>query len=81
VEALDEPIVATSANVSGTPAASTVEACHAAGLSGVDGLIEGGTVGGKASTVVGLVEGRLETFREGELPSELVHSTWRELRS
>jgi L-threonylcarbamoyladenylate synthase len=81
VEALDEPIVATSANVSGTPAASSVEACHAAGLVGVDGLIEGGTVGGQASTVVGLVEGRLETFREGGLSSELVVSTWRGLRS
>ena len=63
VEAIDELIVATSANVSGMPAASTVEACHAAGLTNVDGIIESGTLGGRASTVVGLVDGRLVTFR------------------
>lgn len=81
VEALDEPIVATSANVSGTPAAASVAACHAAGLVGVNGLIESGTLGGQASTVVGLVEGRLEIFREGRLSSQLVASTWTSLRS
>ena len=81
VEAIDEPIVATSANVSGKPAASTVEACHAAGLLNVDGIIESGTLGGRASTVVGLVDGRLVTFREGPVETQTVRDAWDGLRS
>lgn len=80
VDAIDEPIVATSANVSGQPAASTVEACLNAQLKDVDGLIDGGTLGGIASTVIGLIDGRLTTFREGPIELEELNEAWAELR-
>jgi L-threonylcarbamoyladenylate synthase len=80
VAALGEPIVATSANRSGQPAPATPEACDAAGLEGVDGLVDGGSVSGAPATVVGLVEGALRVFREGLVSAEHVQATWTRIR-
>ncbi len=80
VEALGEPLVATSANRSGEPAARGPAACDAAGLSGVDGLVEGGEVAGTASTVVGLVAGDLKLFREGPISEAELRAVWDPVR-
>lgn len=81
VELLGEPLVATSANRSGTPAAQTPAECDAAGLGGIDGLVEGGTVAGTVSTVVGLVEGDLRLFREGPISEADLRAVWDPHRS
>jgi L-threonylcarbamoyladenylate synthase len=63
---LGEPLAATSANLSGTPAALTAEAA-VVNLQGVpDLVIDGGEVkGGTASTVVSLLQGDVALLREG----------------
>lgn len=81
VAALGEPIVATSANRSGRPAASSPFECDAAGLEGVDGMIDGGAVSGTASTVVGLVHGELEVFRAGPVGFDELRGVWQQARS
>ncbi len=78
--ALGEPLVATSANRSGAPAATTPAACDEAGLHGVDGMVEGGAVAGTASTVVGLVDGDLRLFREGPITEAALRRVWDPLR-
>ncbi len=66
VRELDQPVTATSANISGVPAAVTAaEVCQAFGGQ-IDYVIDGGrTPGGKGSTLVGLRRGRLALIREG----------------
>ena len=81
VRGLGEPLVATSANRSGEPAAQAPEACDAAGLRGVDGLVCGGEVAGTASTVVGLVDGDLKLFREGPVSEAELRAVWDALRA
>lgn len=81
VRGLGEPLVATSANRSGQPAASTAEACDAAGLEGVDGMVDGGALSGAASTVVGLDRGELRIFREGPISRETLQAAWHAARS
>ncbi len=81
VAAVGEPIVATSANRSGQPAASTPEACDAAGLEGVDGMIDGGVLSGTASTVVGLHHGELAVFRAGPVGLDELQAVWQQARS
>lgn len=81
VRGLGEPLVATSANRSGQPAAATAEACEAAGLDGVDGLVDGGALTGDASTVVGLDRGRLTIFREGPIGRDVLEAIWRQSRA
>ncbi len=76
VRALGEPLVATSANRSGQPAARSPEECDAAGLVGVAGMVEGGAVTGTASTVVGLVEGELRLHREGPITEAQLRAVW-----
>ena len=49
VAGLGEPLVATSANQSGQMAASSVADCDAAGLTGVDGIVEAEPVSGTAA--------------------------------
>ena len=78
---LGEPLVATSANRSGDAAPATAEACDAAGLDHVDGLVDGGAVTGASSTVVGLVEGELRVFREGPISAAEVLRIWTRSRS
>lgn len=81
VEALGEPLVATSANRSGHPAASSAEECDDAGLIGVDGLVDGGKVSGTASTVVGLDRGELKIFREGPVGLDRLEAVWKQARA
>lgn len=76
LEAIGEPLVATSANRSGQPAASTPEACDDAGLEGVAGLVADGPTPGGRSTVVGLAGGELIVHREGPLTAEMLSSAW-----
>ena len=80
VEFLGEPLVATSANRSGQPAATTPEACDAAGLLRVDGIVDAGAVEGGTSTVVGLVDGDLHLYREGRITEENLRAVWNESR-
>ncbi|MBU0552036.1 threonylcarbamoyl-AMP synthase [Myxococcota bacterium] len=81
VEALGEPLVATSANHSGAPAATDPAAADAAELEGVDGLIDGGALPGGASTVVGFVAGQLEFYRRGPISEEAIRAEWARLRA
>ena len=76
VEALGEPLVATSANQSGESAASSVEDCDAAGLAGVDGIVPGAPVAGTASTVVGLADGDLKIYRHGPITEAQLRAVW-----
>lgn len=80
VEGLGEPLVATSANRSGHPAAPSAAACDAAGLVGLVGLVDGGPVSGTASTVVGLDRGELRIFRAGPIDAATLHAAWRSAR-
>ena len=61
------PLAVTSANHSGDPAATTVEAAREALGDAVEVYVDGGRVRGKGSTVVSLV-GELRCLREGDLP-------------
>ncbi len=81
VAGLGEPVVATSANVTGKPAASSVAECDTSGLTGVDGLIEAEAVAGSASTVVGLVDGDLHIFRAGPIGEDELREVWEAARS
>lgn len=82
VRALGEPLVATSANRSGTPAALTAADLDGAALADIDGVLEGdlGVMGGP-STVVGLLDGALHFFREGKVPTTVVQAAWERVRS
>lgn len=69
VEAFGRPLTATSANLSGFPAAVTAAEVAAQLGPGVDLIIDGGkTPGGLGSTVVGLRDGQLCLFRRGLIP-------------
>ncbi len=70
------PLVATSANRTGAPAATTLAACDAAGLEGVDGVLPGDGLAGQGSTVVGLAAGQLAIYREGLLSVEALRAAW-----
>ena len=78
---IGEPIVATSANVSGSPAAVSPSDCDQAGLIGVSGLVDSGLLTGGASTVIGLSSGGFEVFREGPISREEREQAWSELRT
>ncbi|MFN3198050.1 MAG: L-threonylcarbamoyladenylate synthase [Bradymonadia bacterium] len=78
VAAMGEPLVATSANRSGQPAASSPEACDAAGLAGVSGLVDGGATPGGRSTVVALSGGGLVVHREGPITTAMLETAWAE---
>ncbi|MCA9540318.1 MAG: threonylcarbamoyl-AMP synthase [Myxococcales bacterium] len=81
VKGLGEPLVATSANRSGQPAAASVAECDAAGLIGVDGLVAGDTVSGTSSTVVGLDRGDLRVHRHGPITEAMLRAVWEPARS
>ena len=80
VEQVGVPIVATSANRSGEPAAASPEDCDNAGLSWVTGLLKGGRVRGSASTVVGLAGGDLVIHRLGPVSASQLNAVWRPAR-
>lgn len=74
LEVLGEPIVGTSANISGWPAAATWEAAAAQIGRRVDAILaaDEAVVGGTASTVVELVNGRPVIHRAGAVSSEQI---------
>ena len=60
------PMTATSANLSGMPAASTADEVHQFFGDGVSCILDGGqTPGGMSSTVVGMYQGKLQLIRAG----------------
>ena len=63
------PLAATSANISGEPAATTVDEARAALGAAVRVYLDGGIPAGTASTVVSLVDG-LTVFREGTITED-----------
>ncbi|MDZ7641208.1 MAG: L-threonylcarbamoyladenylate synthase [Desulfurivibrio sp.] len=63
------PITATSANLSGRPAAVSAAEVAAQFTAGIDLILDGGsTPGGVGSTLVGLVNDELQVLREGVVP-------------
>ncbi|MGC6415850.1 MAG: L-threonylcarbamoyladenylate synthase [Bradymonadia bacterium] len=80
VECLGEPLVATSANLTGQPAAVSSDDVLKSGLQGLDGYLDGSTVAGGASTVVGLDRGELVFFREGPLSRADLETAWNRSR-
>ena len=66
-------ITATSANLSGEPAADTVEKIAAEVIAGADFTLDlGKTPGGKPSTLVNVERGAVLILREGAIPGETV---------
>lgn len=80
VEAIGEPIVATSANLTGASAARTPEAVEAAGLA-ADGIVDAGAVPRGKSTVVGVDGGALVFFAEGDIPARAIRDAWARARA
>ncbi len=80
VQALGEPIVGTSANLTGRPAAYTSSDLLSSGLDGLDGFLNGETSGRGASSVVGLVDGKLSFFRDGPISRSDIESVWKAAR-
>ncbi|MGI8423508.1 MAG: L-threonylcarbamoyladenylate synthase [Chloroflexota bacterium] len=67
------PLIGTSANVSGEPAAVTASEAAAAVGGSVSLVLDGGRVGGAPSTIVSIEGGRLRVLREGAISaSELL---------
>lgn len=63
------PVTATSANLSGMPAASSAAQVEQMLAAGVDLILDGGdTPGGSGSTLVGLRDAALCCLREGKIP-------------
>lgn len=77
VSGLGEPMVATSANLTGEPAPASVEECDQAGLVGVAGLVPAEPVAGSASTVVGMIDGDLVIHRVGPIGEDALRRVWR----
>jgi len=68
------PITATSANISGKPAATTASEVNTFFGPSVDCIIDGGaTPGGQGSTLVVLKEGVVSCLRQGKVDFSLVH--------
>jgi len=63
------PLACTSANRHGQPTPATAAGAAAALGPGVAAVVEGGSLGGVPSTVVGWEDGRLIVFREGAIDS------------
>lgn len=76
LSAIEQPIMQSSANISGEPDARSLSEVPQRLLDGVDLALDGGELPGTASTVVDLrdfaSEGRWHLLREGALPSELL---------
>lgn len=71
VELCAQPVTATSANLSGAPAANSAQEVAAQFSTGLDYIIDGGkTPGGAGSTLVGCVAGRPILLRRGVLAPE-----------
>jgi L-threonylcarbamoyladenylate synthase len=74
--AIEQPVMQSSANISGEPDARTLEAVPKSLRDGVDVVLDGGALPGVASTVVDLREyetaGAWHVLREGALAAEAV---------
>lgn len=68
IEAFGGPVTATSANITGFPAAVTAEAVARMFETGIDLILDGGTTpGGAGSTLIGIDQGVLSCIREGKI--------------
>ena len=75
ISAHNSPITATSANLTGLPAAVTAEGVARMFDTGIDLILDGGiTPGGKGSTLVGINKGALSCIREGKIGFSAVHN-------
>ena len=75
VKALGEPLVATSANLSGQAGATTPEMVEEYGLA-ADGIVDAGAVPHGKSTVVGMGADGLIFFSEGDIAAGAVRRAW-----
>lgn len=75
VRGLGEPLVATSANLSGQPAATAPAHVEAAGLA-ADGVVASGVVPRGKSTVVGLDIDGLIFFAQGDIAPAAIRRVW-----
>ena len=77
MEQLDAPLLVTSANQSGQPAALTAaEAAHA--LPDIDGVMDGSCAGGVASTIVDCTCSPVRILRQGPLSEEKIRQVLEE---
>ena len=77
MEQLDAPLLVTSANQSGQPAAlSAAEAAHA--LPDIDGVMDGSCAGGVASTIVDCTCSPVRILRQGPLSEEKIRQVLEE---
>lgn len=84
VEALEEPLIATSANRSGEPAARSIETAESMDLLNVDGVLwedgapapAGNDALSAGSTVVGLSNGDLQIHRQGPISEMDLRKVW-----
>jgi len=73
VRALDAPVVGTSANPSGDPPVVRVEDLAPSLLEGVDGVLDGGTLpGGASSTVLDCTDWPPRVVRDGAVPRQVL---------
>ncbi|WP_035246149.1 L-threonylcarbamoyladenylate synthase [Desulfogranum mediterraneum] len=78
-EAFGGPVTATSANISGLPAATTAQQVAAVFSQGLDLILDGGpTPGLKGSTLIGCGHERLEYLREGVIPFATIDKAMQE---
>lgn len=77
MEQLDAPLLVTSANQSGQPAAlSAAEAAHA--LPDIDGVMDGSCAGGVASTIVDCTCSPVRILRQGPVSEETIRQVLEE---
>ena len=78
IEAVGKPLLVTSANISGDPAAKDFEAAKAIFEGAVDAIVDGKCRSGQPSTIVSLVEnGVPKTIREGSVSADLMADVYR----
>jgi L-threonylcarbamoyladenylate synthase len=79
IEGLGNPLVGTSANISGRPPALTADEVQQQLRGKVDLIIDGGkSPGGKESTVVSVTDNRPAILREGIIPSREIDAAYEE---
>ncbi|MCB2182006.1 MAG: threonylcarbamoyl-AMP synthase [Desulfobulbaceae bacterium] len=80
VSRLEQPVTATSANISGFPAAVSAEEVRAAFGNSIDYILDGGrTPGGEGSTLIGLEGSKLVLIRRGVIEFEILAEITKEI--
>lgn len=80
LRAVEIPVVATSANISGGPEPRTAQDVIDMLGDRIDGILDGGTVPiGKPSTVVNISSGNIEILREGPIDRKAIEDIIREI--